>query len=83
LTELSNLIKGLIYSIYECGSMTSRYERIIYQGLSNEPVTANEVAIKLGISHKTALKALMHLALTESDVKYKNSGRIHLFWKVE
>jgi hypothetical protein len=49
--------------------------------LSGEPVTANEVAIKLGIAHKTALKALMHLALMESDVRYKNSGRIHLFWK--
>jgi len=63
------------------GVMPGRYERAIYQILSGEPVTANEVAIKLGISHKTALKALMHLALTEADVKYKNSGRIHLFWK--
>jgi len=62
--------------------MPGRYEKDIYRILSNEPVTANEVAIKLGITHKTALKALMRLALTEGDVKYKNSGRIHLFWKV-
>jgi Mn-dependent DtxR family transcriptional regulator len=61
--------------------MPSKYERTIYQMLSNEPVTPNEVAIKLGIAHKTALKALMRLALTEKDVRYKNSGRIHLFWK--
>lgn len=61
--------------------MPSKYENIIHQMLSDEPVTANEVAIKLGIAHKTALKSLMHLALTESEVKYKNSGRIHLFWK--
>ena len=61
--------------------MPSKYEKTIYQILSDEPVTANEVAIKLGIAHKTALKALMHLALTKSDIRYKNSGRIHLFWK--
>jgi len=61
--------------------MPSRHEENIYRMLSNEPVTPNEVAIKLGISHKTAKDALMHLALTEKDVKYKNSGRIHLFWR--
>jgi len=61
--------------------MPSKYEKTIYHILSNEPVTPNEVAIKLGIAHKTALKALLRLALTEGDVKYKNSGRIHLFWK--
>jgi len=63
--------------------MPSKYEETIYHMLSDEPVTPNEIAIKLGISHKTALKALMRLALTEKDVKYKNSGRIHLFWRVE
>ena len=61
--------------------MPSKYEKTIYSMLSNEPVTPNEVAIKLGIAHKTALKALLRLALIEGDVKYKNSGRIHLFWK--
>jgi len=61
--------------------MASKYEKRIFQMLSDEPVTPNEIAIKLGVSHKTALKALMHLALTENDVRYKNSGRIHLFWR--
>ena len=61
--------------------MPGKYEKTIYQMLSDEPVTPNEVAIKLSIAHKTALKALMHLALTENDVRYKNSGRIHLFWR--
>ena len=61
--------------------MPSKYEGTIYQVLSDEPVTANEISIKLKIAHKTALKALMHLALTKDDVHYKNSGRIHLFWK--
>ena len=61
--------------------MGSKFEESIYRMLSREPVTANEVAKKLEISHKTALRVLMHLALIEGDVKYKNSGRIHLFWK--
>jgi len=61
--------------------MGSRFEESIFQMLSREPVTPNEIAKKLKISHKTALRALMHLALTKEDVYYKNSGRIHLFWK--
>ena len=61
--------------------MGGKFEESIYQILSRAPVTPNEVAKKLEISHKTALRALMHLALTKEDVFYKNSGRIHLFWK--
>jgi len=49
--------------------------------ISNDPVTPNEVARKCGVSHKTAKDVLMHLALTREDVKYRNSGRIHIFWK--
>ena len=59
----------------------SKYEEPIYRMLGDEPVTPNEVAKKLGITHKTAQRVLMQLALTKDDVKYKNSGRIHLFWK--
>jgi len=62
-------------------SMTSKYKERIYQMLSDEPVTPNEIALKIDVSHKTAQRILMHLALTREDVKYKNSGRIHLFWK--
>ena len=61
--------------------MPSRYEETIYSMLSGEPVTPNEVAKKLGISHKTAKDVLMHLTITKGDVNYKNSGRIHIFWK--
>jgi len=63
--------------------MPSRFEESIYSLLSDEPVTPNEIAVKLGISHKTAQRVLMHLALTKDDIKYKNSGRIHLFWKTK
>jgi predicted transcriptional regulator len=63
--------------------MTSRYEENIYNMLLDAPVTPNEVSKKLGINYKTAKDALMHLAVTRKDVRYKNSGRIHLFWKVD
>jgi len=59
--------------------MPSKYEETIYSMLSDEPLTPNEVAKKLGITRKTVKDALMHLAVTRKDVKYKNSGRIHLF----
>jgi len=61
--------------------MTSKYEERVYEMLSDEPVTPNEIALKIEVSHKTAQRILMHLALTRENVKYKNSGRIHLFWK--
>ena len=60
--------------------MGGKFDESIYKMLSREPVTPNEVAKKLEISHKTALRALMHLALTKEGVYYKNSGRIHIFW---
>jgi ribosomal protein S25 len=49
--------------------------------LSDEPVTPNEVAKKLGVNFKTAKDVLMHLAVTKKDVHYKASGRIHIFWR--
>ena len=61
--------------------MGSRFEESVYQILLREPVTPDEVAKKLQISDKTAQRALMHLALTNENVAYKNSGRIHIFWK--
>lgn len=61
--------------------MPSRYEETIYNMLSDEPATPNEIAKKLGINYKTAKDALMHLTVTRKDVRYKNSGRIHMFWK--
>ena len=61
----------------------NRNEENVYKILTYEPVTPNEIAKKLGISHKTAQRILMQLALIRDDVKYKNSGRIHLFWKAK
>ena len=61
--------------------MGSRFEERIYELLSLEPVTPSEVSKRVGVTYKTAQRALMHLALTRKDVAYRNSGRIHLFWK--
>jgi predicted transcriptional regulator len=61
--------------------MPGKYDEMIYKMLNDEPVTPNEVALKLRITQKTAQKTLMQLALTRSEVRYKSSGRIHLFWK--
>lgn len=61
-------------------NVVSRYEKPIYRMLSDEFVTPNEVALKQGITQKTAQRVLMLLVLTRDDEKYKNSGRIHLFW---
>ena len=60
--------------------MPSRYEEEIYEMLSKEPLTPSEVAKKLGIDFRTAKDALMRLALTKKDVRYKTAGRIHIFW---
>lgn len=59
-----------------------RYEEVVYRILS-DPVTPNEIAKKVGVTQKTAQRILMHLALTRENVKYRNSGRIHIFWKSE
>ena len=57
-----------------------RYDEAIYHILS-DPITPNEVAKKLRITQKTAQRVLMHLALTRKNVRYRNSGRIHIFWR--
>ncbi|MEM2841630.1 MAG: hypothetical protein QXN62_08750 [Candidatus Bathyarchaeia archaeon] len=62
--------------------MPSRFEEAVYNLLSEEPMTPGEVAKRLGINYKTAKDALLRLAATRRDVRYRNSGRIHLFWRV-
>lgn len=59
-----------------------KYDESVYRILS-DPVTPNEIAKKLKVTQKTAQRILMHLALTRENVKYRNSGRIHIFWKSE
>ena len=80
--RLANVLyKVLLISVLLVWSLASRYEERIYRMLSEEPVTPNEIAMKVKVTQKTAQRVLMQLALTKEDVRYKNSGRIHLFWK--
>jgi len=58
----------------------SKFEGTIYQVLSRKPVTVN-VITKLKISHKKTFRALMNLVSTKEGIYYKNSGRIHHFWR--
>ena len=61
--------------------MGSKYEKTIYELLGNDPVTASEIARRVGVSYKTAQQVLLYLAASRKDVAYRNSGRIYLFWK--
>lgn len=73
--------RSIIYGdINNIAVKLGKYDDVVYRILS-DPVTPNEIARKLGITQRTAQRVLMHLALTKDDVKYKNSGRIHIFWK--
>ena len=73
---------GYYYYDLKVFYVASKFEEHVYRMMSDEPVTPNEVARRIGVTHKTAQRVLMQLALTKGDVKYKNSGRIHIFWKV-
>jgi len=61
--------------------LPGNYEEEVYEMLSKEPLTPSEVAKRLGIDFRTAKDALMRLALTKKDVRYKASGRVHVFWR--
>jgi len=54
----------------------------VYKALRNcEPQTPNEMAVGVGLNQKTVQMALMELANTKEDVRWKKVGRYRLFWK--
>jgi len=54
----------------------------VYRVLKNgEPQTPNEIAVGIGLNQKTVQMALMELANTKQDVRWKKVGRYRLFWK--
>lgn len=61
--------------------MTSNFEKAIYGALSLQPATPNEIASRLNMNYKTVQRVLLQLALTRKDVRFRNSGRIQLFWR--
>ena len=55
----------------------------IYNALkNNDPQTPNEIANTLRLNQKTVQSALLELANTRKDVRWKKIGRIRIFWKV-
>jgi predicted ArsR family transcriptional regulator len=62
--------------------MSSETIERVYDALKNDdPQTPNEIAIALGLNQKTVQSALLELANTRKDVRWKKIGRFRIFWK--
>ena len=61
--------------------MSSETLQKVYNVLRSEPQTPNEIADKIGLNQKTVQSALLELATTKKNVKWKKVGRYRLFWK--
>ena len=61
--------------------MSSETFQKVYTALRSEPKTPNEIADKIGLNQKTVQSALLELANTKKNVKWKKVGRYRLFWK--
>jgi predicted Rossmann fold nucleotide-binding protein DprA/Smf involved in DNA uptake len=57
--------------------------RKVYNALSDEPQTPNEIADNIDLNQKTVQSALLELANTKKNIKWKKVGRYRLFWKVK
>ena len=55
----------------------------MYNALKDEPQTPNEIADKINLNQKTVQGALLELANTKKNIKWKKVGRYRLFWKVK
>jgi|GEM_PF-592812 predicted transcriptional regulator len=55
----------------------------VYNALKDEPQTPNEIADKINLNQKTVQGALLELANTKKNIKWKKVGRYRLFWKVK
>jgi predicted transcriptional regulator len=55
----------------------------VYDALTSEPQTPNEIANKIDLNQKTVQGALLELVNTKKNVRWKKIGRYRLFWKVK
>ena len=55
----------------------------VYNVLKDEPQTPNEIADKIDLNQKTVQGALLELANTKKNIKWKKVGRYRLFWKAK
>lgn len=56
-------------------------QKKILDALTTEPQTPNEIAIALKMNQKTAQSALLELANTYDNVRWKKIGPYRIFWK--
>ena len=61
--------------------MSSETLQKVHNAIRSEPQTPNEIADKIGLNQKTVQSALLELANTKKNVKWKKVGRYRLFWK--
>ena len=57
--------------------------RKVYNALNDQPQTPNEIANNIDLNQKTVQSALLELANTKKNIKWKKVGRYRLFWKVK
>lgn len=55
----------------------------VYDALTSEPQTPNEIANKIDLNQKTVQGALLELVNTKKNLRWKKIGRYRLFWKVK
>jgi predicted transcriptional regulator len=55
----------------------------VYNALSSEPETPNEIADRIDLNQKTVQGALLELVNTKKNIKWKKIGRYRLFWKIK
>ena len=53
----------------------------VYNALSSEPETPNEIADRIDLNQKTVQGALLELVNTKKNIKWKNIGRLGYFGK--
>ncbi|MFZ0224481.1 MAG: hypothetical protein WB988_20360 [Candidatus Nitrosopolaris sp.] len=55
----------------------------VYDALTFEPQTPNEIADKIDLHQKTVQGALLELINTRKNIRWKKIGRYRLFWRVK
>ncbi|MFY9799393.1 MAG: hypothetical protein WAJ93_27210 [Candidatus Nitrosopolaris sp.] len=55
----------------------------VYDALTFEPQTPNEIADKIDLHQKTVQGAVLELINTRRNIRWKKIGRYRLFWRVK
>jgi len=55
----------------------------VYDALTFEPQTPNEISDKIDLHQKTVQGALLELINTRKNIRWKKIGRYRLFWRVK